>query len=217
MHLPTWHISVRFKTTFDLLLTMIIPIHVFGSPALRVEADPVTEDGVDFQKLVDDMIETMHGASGIGLASPQVGRTERLFVVDLSPVTRDEESQAGGPDVMWEEPVVFVNPEILEVSEEMSEYEEGCLSIPEVTEVVERPVAIRIKYLDRELQEQETELSGMPARVVQHEYDHLNGVLFTDRISPLRRRLLKRRLRDMAKGEVEADYPLVAPVKAARR
>ncbi len=196
---------------------MILPIHVFGSPALRVETEPVDEASEDLDLLLDNMIESMHEAAGVGLAAPQVGRTERLFVMDLSQVSKQIDDEASGemPEV-WDGPVAIVNPEIPAVSEETSEYEEGCLSIPDILETVVRPVAIRLRYLDRHMRQHEVELSGMPARVVQHEFDHLNGILFTDRIRPMRRRLLKRKLRDMAKGDVEADYALALPPGAVQ-
>lgn len=184
---------------------MVLPIYVYGQPILREETEDVTENSAELQALIDDMIETMHAASGIGLAAPQVGRRERLFVVDLAPMAgeEDEEEQELPP-----QPMVFINPEIVWESDEETEYEEGCLSIPDLRETVWRPDRVRLTYLDRELKPREIEADGMLARVVQHEYDHLEGVLFVDRISPFRRRLLRRRLREMADGDVEADYLL---------
>lgn len=180
---------------------MILPIHVYGSPILREETVDVTENTPELQQLIDDMIETMHGASGIGLAAPQVGRSERLFVVDLSPMIEEEE------DVSVE-PMVFINPEIYDESEEEEEYEEGCLSIPDVREYVIRPEGVRMRYLDRNLEPHDIEATGMLARVIQHEFDHLDGILFLDHISAFKKRLLKRRLKEMSNGRVEADYPL---------
>jgi peptide deformylase len=181
---------------------MILPIYVYGSEELRQPTVPVTRNTDTLQKLIDDMIQTMHGASGIGLAAPQVGRSERLFVVDLTPIAKDaEEPLPVGP-------IVFINPEIVDEGDELVEFEEGCLSIPDLREYVERPTWVRVRYQDRHLEVRELEAHGMLARVIQHEYDHLEGVLFIDLISPFRRRLLNRRLRDMANGVVEADYPL---------
>jgi peptide deformylase len=189
---------------------MILPIRVYGDPALRVQADDVTEDAPELQQLIDDMIETMHGAAGIGLAAPQVGRTERLFVVDLSPLMDEmtPEERAALPP----QPMVLINPEIVAESEDETEFEEGCLSIPDVREIVVRPERIRIEYLDRHFEPQTLEVEALLARVIQHEYDHLEGVLFVDHISAFRRRLLRRRLREMAKGKVDADYPLATSV-----
>jgi len=189
---------------------MILPIHVYGDSILREQTVPVEADSPELQALVDSMLETMTGAEGIGLAAPQVGRTERLFVVDLSPV--------GDPDGEDEEPwppqpMVFINPVIEEESDAECEYEEGCLSIPDLREIVVRPERIRMRYLDRTFTPRILETGGMLARVIQHEYDHLDGVLFIDRISAFRRRLMQRRLRDMARGDVSADYPLALPVE----
>lgn len=183
---------------------MILPIYVYGAEELRTPTEPVSENSDSLQQLIDDMVETMRGASGIGLAAPQVGRHERLFVVDLTPMLDDDEEDANQP----RGPLVFINPEIVEESEEEVEFEEGCLSIPDLREYVARPEWVRIRYKDRDFVEREIEADGLLARVVQHEYDHLDGVLFVDLISAFRRRLLKRRLKDMANGAVEADYPL---------
>ena len=185
---------------------MVLPIHVYGDPVLRERTEPVTANSEAVQRLIDDMIETMYGAAGIGLATPQVGRQERIFVIDLRPMLEDltEEEQAVLPD----QPMVFINPEIVWDSETSCDYEEGCLSIPDIRESVSRPERIRIRYLDRHFEPRELETGGFLARVIQHEYDHLEGILFTDLISSLRRKLLKRRLRSMQQGDVEADYPL---------
>ncbi len=184
---------------------MVLPIHVYGDPVLRERTRPVTANSPELQQLLDDMLETMHAASGIGLAAPQVGRRERVFVVDLTPMK--EELEAEG-EILPPMPMFFINPEILWTSNTRCSMEEGCLSIPEIREVVERPEAVRIRYLDRQFQPQELEAHGMLARVIQHEYDHLEGVLFIDRISAFRRQLLKRRLREIARGQVSAEYPL---------
>jgi peptide deformylase len=180
---------------------MILPIYVYGAPILTERTVEVTENTPEFQQLIDDMIETMHGASGIGLAAPQVGRSERLFVVDLSPMVEDPEAENM-------EPMVFINPEIYEESAEDEEYEEGCLSIPDIREYVVRPEGIHLRYLDRNLVKHDIEADGMLARVIQHELDHLDGILFLDYISSFKKRMLKRRLKEIARGNIEADYPL---------
>ena len=185
---------------------MVLPIYVYGHDALRQETEPVEENTDDLQSLIDDMIETMRNAAGIGLAAPQVGRTERLFVVDLTPMA-DEMAEAEEP--LPPQPMVLINPEIVEESTETVDLEEGCLSIPEVREAVTRPERIRMRYLDRNFVEQQIEAGHMLARVLQHERDHLDGVLFTDYLSSFRKRLLQRPLREMVNGEIEADYPLV--------
>lgn len=184
---------------------MIRPIYVYGEAILREETETVTENTEELQQLIDDMIETMHAAAGIGLAAPQVGRRERLFVVDLTAMA--EEAAREG-ETLPAQPMVFINPEIVWESEEACEFEEGCLSIPDLREIVVRPEQVRLQYLDRDFEPQERDVDGLLARVIQHEYDHLEGVLFVDRISPFRRRLMRRRLREMARGDVEADYLL---------
>lgn len=184
---------------------MILPIYTYGASTLREETEPVEENSEVLQQLIDDMIETMYAASGIGLAAPQVGRRERLFVLDLTPF-QEEMEEDGEP--LPPQPMVMINPEILWESEALCEMEEGCLSIPEIREFVERPERVRLQYLDRDLEPQEIEVGSVLARAIQHEYDHLEGVLFIDHISAFRRGLLRRRLREMAEGNVEADYAL---------
>ncbi len=186
---------------------MIHPIHVLGSPMLRTVCEDVVEDTPAFQQLVDDMIETMHAALGIGLAAPQIGRTERVFVVDVSHMEQD--IREAGVD-MPPQPMVFVNAEITEVSESETDFEEGCLSIPDVHEMVVRPEDIHVRYRDRSFGEHTAHFSGILARVIQHEYDHVEGILFLDRLSGLRRRLLRRALADIRGGLVSAPYPLYA-------
>lgn len=185
---------------------MVLPIYVYGHEALRRDTEPVEEDTEALQSLIDDMIETMHNASGIGLAAPQVGRTERLFVVDVTPMADD---MAEDEEPIPPQPMVFINPEIVGESEATVDLEEGCLSIPEVQEVIARPERVRMRYLDRSLEPQEIETGSVLARVLQHEHDHLEGVLFTDYLSSFRKRLLRRTLQAITEGEVPADYPLV--------
>lgn len=184
---------------------MILPIRVYGDPILRKKTENVEENSEELQRLIDDMIETMRVAEGVGLAAPQVGRSERIFVADVTPMLDDFE---GAEEWLPEQPMVAINPEIVWESEEDCELEEGCLSIPDIRELVVRPDEIRLCYLDRNFQPVEIEVKDVLARVIQHEFDHLEGILFIDHISAFRRRLLKRRLRDMARGDVEADYPL---------
>jgi peptide deformylase len=186
---------------------MVLPIHLYGHDALRQETTPVDENSEALQALIDNMIETMRNAAGIGLAAPQVGREERLFVVDVTPMaTEMEEDDEPVPP----QPMVFINPEIVTGSDETTDMEEGCLSIPEVREAVTRPERVRLRYRDRDFEEQTLETGSVLARVVQHEHDHLEGVLFTDYLSSFRKRLLRRSLRQMTNGEIDADYPLVA-------
>lgn len=192
--------------------TNILPIHVYNDPVLRQEAAPVTPETPGLASLIDQMIETMHGAAGIGLAAPQVGHALQLFVVDIRVMLEDGDPVA---EQLPPQPMVFLNPALVEEFGDDVEFEEGCLSIPDIREVVVRPEGIVIEYLDRDFQPQELEATGLLARVIQHEYDHLEGVLFIDLISNFRRRLLRRRLREMAQGNVDADYPLQVRTRKA--
>lgn len=190
---------------------MILPIYTYGQPVLRQRAAEIEALDEDLQRLADDMVETMRGATGIGLAAPQVGRAVRLVTVDLTVI--DDLPEAGVPGADPSGALVLVNPEIgPAAAAEPAEYEEGCLSIPDLRETVVRPDRLVLRWRDRAFAPREADAGGMLARVVQHEIDHLDGVLFVDRISPLRKRLAMRRLRAMARGEVEAEYPIRPPV-----
>lgn len=185
---------------------MILPIRAYGDPILRAPARPVAEDSPALQRLIDDMLETMRGAEGAGLAAPQVGHSLRLFVADLGPAWRSM-SPEQRPDIP-PQPMVCINPEIVFESEEEAEFVEGCLSIPGLDERLRRPERVTLRYLDRKFQPREIEGAGLIASVLQHEFDHLEGVLHIDYVSPLRKRLLQGRLRRIARGEVDVDYPM---------
>ncbi len=185
---------------------MVLPVHAYGHEALREETAPVEENSEELQTLIDNMIETMYAAAGIGLAAPQVGRSERLFVVDVTPMADEMEAEN---ESVPPQPMVFINPELTWESDAEADFEEGCLSIPDVREVVTRPERVVVRYRDRTFEEQEREVGSVLARVIQHERDHLDGILFTDYLSSFRKRLLRRTLRKIAEGDVEADYPLV--------
>lgn len=184
---------------------MILPIHVYGDAVLRDEAAPLPAVSDDVRALAADMIDTMRGADGVGLAAPQIGRGDRIFVVDLTPMLGKNDEVAGDYPA---QPMVFVNPEITWESEEETGFEEGCLSIPDIREVVYRPERVRMTWTDLDGKAHDDVLGGLLARVAQHEYDHLDGVLFTDHLSAFKRKMLGRRLRAISRGEVEADYPL---------
>ncbi len=187
---------------------MILPIYAFGQPVLREPALEVEADSPELQTLIDDMIETMHAASGAGLAAPQIGKSLRLFVADLTSYAEDLVDEDGVVPDYAKEPLVFINPElVLDADSPEVDVEEGCLSIPDLRETVWRPDRLRVRFLDRHFQPQEMDAEGPLSRVIQHEGDHLDGVLYLDYLSPLRRRLLKRRLSAIARGDVEADYP----------
>lgn len=183
---------------------MIYPIVVYGDPVLKREADEIEEGSIDVIKLRDDMFETMYEASGIGLAAPQIGKSLRMFVVDGSPL--EEEG-------MEDFKKVFINPEIVWEKGEKWNFEEGCLSIPGIREEISRHAKLRINYLDENFVEHEEEYDGMKARIIQHEYDHIDGVLFTDYLTPFKKRVLKGKLNNISKGKCDADYKIKLPSK----
>lgn len=178
---------------------MIYPIVIFGSQILRDECERIDSDYPDLKKLVEDMFQTLESAEGVGLAAPQIGKNIRLFIVDCTPWGEDNPELA-------EYRRAFVNPEIYFRSEETKLYNEGCLSLPGIHEDVRRSLSIRMRYMDEEFVEHDEEFTGLPAWVIQHEYDHIEGVVFTDRLSPLRRNLLKSKLMNLAKGKFRCSY-----------
>ena len=183
---------------------MIYPIVMYGDPVLRQRAKDIPK-GTDLKQLIDDMYETMHGASGIGLAAPQIGKSIRLFIVDGT-VLEDE------PD-MQDFKKAFINPQILDETGTPWEYEEGCLSIPNIREKVTRKEKLKIRYYDQTWTEHEESYDGMKARIIQHEYDHIEGKLFVDYLPALKKRLLKGKLADISKGKVDTEYRIIAPLK----
>lgn len=189
---------------------MILPIVAYGDPVLRKMGEEISADFPKIQELIDNMFETMYKSSGVGLAAPQIGKALRLFIIDTSGfVDEDEEDEEGLKGFIK----VFINPEILEETGDDWTFNEGCLSIPDVREDVIRPEEIRIKYLDRDFKEQEEVFDGLKARVIQHEYDHIEGILFTDYLSPLKKRLLKGRLSNISKGKISVGYKMRFPKK----
>ena len=187
---------------------MILPIIAYGDPVLRKMGEEIDKNYPDLEKLIADMFETMEKAKGVGLAAPQVGKAIRLFVVDGSPFAEDDEH----PELK-DFRKVFINAKITEEKGDEWKYNEGCLSIPKIREDVSRKPTIKIKYLDENFVQHEETFTGIPARIIEHEYDHIDGKLFIDRINPLRRTLLKSRLNDIAKGNVDVDYKMKFPLK----
>lgn len=182
----------------------VLPIVTYNDPILKQKTDPVSEDSKELQLLIDDMFETMYQASGVGLAAPQIGKSIQIFVMDADAITEEMEDEADAG------PITLINPEIIKEDDEKVRLEEGCLSIPEVRDEVTRPKSITVKYRDRDFNEQTLDASGWVARVIQHEYDHLQGVLFLDYLSAFKRRLHKSTLKKIDKGKLETDYPLVS-------
>ncbi len=187
---------------------MILPVVAYGDPVLRKAGIDIDKNYPGLQKLISNMFETMTNAKGVGLAAPQVGKSIRLFVVDASAFAEDNEH----PELK-DFKKVFINAKILEEKGEEWKYNEGCLSIPKIREDVFRKPTIRIKYLDENFAEHEETFTGIPARIIEHEYDHIEGKLFIDRISTLRRTLLKSKLNDIVKGKVDVDYKMKFPAK----
>ncbi|MFD1769174.1 peptide deformylase [Sphingobacterium suaedae] len=189
---------------------MKLPIVAYGDPILRKKAEEIDEDYPNLKQLIEDMFETMYAARGVGLAAPQVGLPIRLFVIDASPFAEDDEDGAGDPSLK-DFKKVLINPIILEETGEKWAFNEGCLSIPDVNEEVIRPANVLINYLDEHFEEQEVQLTGLAARIVQHEYDHIEGRLFVDKLGPLKKAMLKSRLDAISKGLVRVGYKMKFP------
>jgi peptide deformylase len=183
---------------------MIYPITVYGDPVLRKMTTDIDQKSEGLEKLVEDMFETMHNAEGVGLAAPQIGLTSRIFVVDLSLVVDVE-------PLLKDFRRAFINPHIIEKEGDKVLMEEGCLSLPGLREDVLRFNTIRMTYFDVNWQQHDEVFSGFTARVLQHEYDHLDGVMFVDYCSPLKKRLLKGKLSDISKGQVTTSYRIKVP------
>jgi peptide deformylase len=188
---------------------MILPIVAYGDPVLKKKAEDIDENYPDLQKLIADMFDTMYNAHGVGLAAPQIGRSIRVFIVDASPFAEGEDGDPECADFKR----VFINPVIFEESGEEWAFEEGCLSIPGIREEVKRKPLLKIEYYDENWDLYEEELDGFPARVVQHEYDHIEGILFLDHISTLKRTLLKGKLANIKSGDVDVKYRMKFPIK----
>ncbi|WP_166332908.1 peptide deformylase [Sphingobacterium chungjuense] len=195
---------------------MKLPIVAYGDPVLRTKADEIEEDYPDLKGLIEDMFETMYAASGVGLAAPQVGLPIRLFVIDASPFGEDDEDGPGDATAK-DFKHVFINPIMVEESGKEWGFNEGCLSIPHINEEVMRKENIIINYLDENFDEYEMELTGLAARVVQHEYDHIEGKLFLDKLRPLKKTMLKSKLDAISKGEVRTSYKMRFPQQKKKR
>ncbi len=189
---------------------MILPIVAYGMPVLKRKAEPV-ELNDELRRLIDDMFETMYRAEGVGLAAPQIDKSIRLFVIDPAPFARWEELSPEEREQLRNAKMAFINPQLVEESGEEWSFEEGCLSIPGINEKVKRPERITLRYTDVEGKEHEQTFEGLLARVIQHEYDHIEGILFTDRLSPLKRKLLAKKLEKISKGQVQVSYKMKFP------
>lgn len=178
---------------------MVLPIYAYGQPVLKKLAKDIKPDYEGLEKLIADMWETMENAKGVGLAAPQIGRDIRLFLIDSGPMFDEGEEDKGLK-------MVIINAEILEETGDDVSYSEGCLSIPDISGDVERPETITMKWLDENFKAHEATFTDMNARVIQHEYDHIEGILFTEHLKPLKKRMVKRKLEKIKKGEIDSKY-----------
>jgi peptide deformylase len=190
---------------------MTFPILAFGHPSLRKKAEEITKDYPGLEELIDSMFESMHKSNGVGLAAPQINKSIRLFLVDATPYA--DELKMDGPLKY-----VFINPQIVEETGEEWAFTEGCLSVPGINEDVFRKPVVTMEYYDENWEFHTKQFEGVIARIIQHEYDHLEGVIFTDRLSPLKKTLIKGRLMDISKGKVDVDYKMIfAPQRKKKK
>ncbi|HEX5742269.1 MAG TPA: peptide deformylase [Flavobacteriaceae bacterium] len=190
---------------------MILPIVAYGDPVLRKVGKDIDKEYPDLSTLLENMWETMYKAEGVGLAAPQIGRDIRLFIVDTAPFAQDEDLDDVERAYLANYKKVFINATILKEEGKEWAFNEGCLSIPNIREDVSRNEKVTIEYLDENFEEHTEVLNGLVARVVQHEYDHIEGVMFTDKLSSLKKRLLKKKLENISKGIVDVDYKMKFP------
>ena len=190
---------------------MILPIIAYGDPVLRKVGKEIDKDYPDLKDLIGNMWETMYNASGVGLAAPQIGLPIRLFLVDTTPFADDEDLSLDEKKELEGFKQVFINAQIEEETGELWAFNEGCLSIPDVREDVSRQDTITITYQDEHFKKHTKTFDGLLARVIQHEYDHIEGILFTDKLSSLKKRLIKGRLSNISKGKINVDYRMRFP------
>lgn len=190
---------------------MILPIIAYGDPVLRKTGKEITKDYPNLDVLLENMFETMYEARGIGLAAPQVGVPIRIFIVDATPFEEDEELTEKERAFLSTFKEVFINAKIIIETGDEWAFSEGCLSIPDIREDVFRNDTIKIEYLDENFKKHTKEFDGIVARIIQHEYDHIEGVLFTDKLSSLKKRLIKSKLSNISKGKIKVDYRMRFP------
>jgi len=191
---------------------MILPIIAYGDPVLRKVGKDIDEKYPHLAELIENMKETMKNAQGVGLAAPQIGKAIRLFILDTSPFGADEDLEEDERDFLSNFKKVFINAKIISEEGEEWVFNEGCLSIPDIREDVFRKEKITIEYVDEHFEKHTETIDGLAARVIQHEYDHIEGILFTDKISSLKKRLIKKKLENISKGKVSTDYKMKFPL-----
>jgi len=192
---------------------MVLPVIAYGDPILRKVGVNIDKDYPLLEELIANMKETMKNARGVGLAAPQIGKDIRLFIIDTSPFGEDEELDQKERDFLRSFKKVFINPELISEDGKEWAFNEGCLSIPNINEDVSREATVTIEYQDENFKKHTETVSGLAARVIQHEYDHIEGVLFTDKLSSLKKRLLKKKLENISKGKVDVAYRMKFPKK----
>ena len=196
---------------------MILPIVAYGDPVLKKRATEISKDHPNLEQIIANMYETMYGAHGVGLAAPQVGLSIRLFLVDTAPFSEDESYTPEEKTELKAFKRTLINAKIIEESGEEWSFNEGCLSIPNVREDVWRCPKLKIEYQDEDFTTHVEEFEGLIARVIQHEYDHIEGILFTDKVSSLKKRLLKGKLTNISKGKTSVDYRMRFPNSSKKR
>ncbi|WP_111709221.1 peptide deformylase [Lutibacter citreus] len=195
---------------------MILPIIAYGDPVLRKVGVDIDKDYPNLDELIENMKETMVNASGVGLAAPQIGKAIRLFIINATPFSEDEELEKAEREFLSKFDRVFINAKIIKEEGDEWAFNEGCLSIPDIREDVFREEKITIEYLDENFEKHVEEINGIAARIVQHEYDHIEGILFTDKISSLKKRLIKKKLENISKGKIKCDYRMKFPLLKRR-
>ena len=196
---------------------MILPIVAYGDAVLKKMGTPITKDYPNLDTLIENMFETMYNALGVGLAAPQIGLPIRLFVIDTTPFSEDEDLTPEEQNTLKDFKRVFINAKITKEEGDKWAFNEGCLSIPDVREDVFRQPKLIIEYVDENFNKHIEEFDGLIARVIQHEYDHIDGILFTDRLSAFKKRLLKSRLTNISKGKIDIDYRMRFPDQKKKR
>lgn len=196
---------------------MILPIVAYGDTVLRKKGKDISKDYPNLRSLIDNMYETMYAALGVGLAAPQIGLPIRLFIVDTEPFSEDEAFNEEEQKILKEFKQTFINPKIIKEEGDEWAFTEGCLSIPDIREDVFRQPKIKIEFFDENFDKHIQEYDGLIARVIQHEYDHIEGVLFTDKISSLKKRLIKGKLINISKGKIKVDYRMRFPALKKKR
>ncbi len=196
---------------------MILPIVAYGDPVLRKVSKDIDKDYPDLDQLIENMWETMYASHGVGLAAPQIGRAIRLFVIDTEPFSDDKDLSEQERSQLSDTKMVFINAKIIEETGDEWSFNEGCLSIPDIREEVMRQPTVTIEFCDENFEKKTQTFDGILARVIQHEYDHIEGILFTDKLSPLKKRMLKGKLSNISKGKIQVDYRMRFPELKKKR